>query len=119
VLPVLQSGAVLLVGQEQVPQTRSLRLALELLDDRWLEVLIAGRFDLLRGGLLGAVDVFVHEGQQTTAEIFNLGRECEIHFSSSRSTIVLEPKFNAPRMNANACTSIRRTPEPWCAPPSS
>ena len=56
VLQVGEPGAVLALGEEQVPQAAGARLRLQLLHHRRVEVRIAGRRHLLRVHRLGRID---------------------------------------------------------------
>ena len=78
VLGVAQPGAQLGVRQEQVPQSRRLRLGLELFHDRgWLPA-VALRHLLLEHGL-GRVDMILHERGDAFTQILDLGGVGEIH----------------------------------------
>src|SRR5581483_9783901 len=83
VVAVRQAGAVLLVGQEHVPQARAACLRLQLLHHRRLVVRVAGVVQLLLVDALGRVDVLVHEGAETLLELKTALARLEVHRSSS------------------------------------
>ncbi len=82
IFEVGQSGAVLRMGQEQIPESGGLALDLDLLDDR-------GHFhrpDFLgfaEKALLVRINVLVHEGEQALLKIFYFLRVFEIHVPPS------------------------------------
>ena len=74
-----EPGAVLGIGQEQIPEPDLLRLGADLLHDRRLEVRIARSLDLLLVDALGRVDVLVHEALELLLDrLASVGR-FEVH----------------------------------------
>ncbi len=81
VLEVRQPGAVLLVGQEEVPEALRARFDLQLLDDRRHDMRVA-LASLARIDRLGRVDVLVHEARELLLQrerAFGVG---EVHVDS-------------------------------------
>ena len=79
---VRQARPVLGVGQEQVPEAAPARLLLELLHDRRVHVRGVGRAHVVDVGLLGGVDVLVHEGEQPLLEVLDALAGLEVHAPS-------------------------------------
>ena len=78
ILEVGQPGAVLQLGQEQVPQLLGAGLLLQFLENSgWLPA--AAGIELLLVALLVGIDVPVHEGGELLLQRHDLGRVLEIH----------------------------------------
>ena len=73
----VRPGATAGVRVEQVPQAALSRLRLELLDDRRLEVRVAGLTHLLVVDRLGRVDVRLHEVEQLGLQLLGRVRKCQ------------------------------------------
>ncbi len=78
VLQVGQPGAVLGVGQEEVPEALGAGPPLQLVDNLGEVVRVAGGGGLLLGQSLVGVDVAVHEGEQSIAQGVDLGGVSEV-----------------------------------------
>src|SRR5439155_4330529 len=73
----------LLVRVEEVPQAAPPRLRLELLDDRRVEVRVAGLAHLLLVDGLGGIDVLVHERGEALLVVLAAVGQLEVHAFSS------------------------------------
>ena len=79
VLEVGEPGAVLRVGQEEVPEAERLRLALELFQHLRLVVRVARALDLLLRDRLGGIDELVHEALDLRLQQLHLVGGFEVH----------------------------------------
>ena len=87
VVAVGQTGAVLGVGVEHVPQAELARARLELLHDRRLVMRVAGLAQLALVDRLGRVDLLVHERAEALLELDTALTWLEIHRSSFRRRV--------------------------------
>src|SRR4029453_17663324 len=81
VVAVVEAGALLAVGEEEVPEARGLRLALKLLDDRRYPPLspVLGASELVDVGLLVREDALAHEALDLTDEVLRTLGMLEVH----------------------------------------
>src|SRR5690606_37984190 len=79
VVEVGEAGAVLGVGQEQVPQPEPLGLGADLLHHRRLGVRVAARLELLLVHALVRVDVLLHEALDLAEDRLALVGRLEVH----------------------------------------
>jgi hypothetical protein len=73
------------MGMEEVPQAAALGLGLELLEDRRMEVRVAGRAHLLLVDGLGGIDVLVHERVDALHVLPAAVAGLEVHVALSRT----------------------------------
>jgi hypothetical protein len=79
VLGVAEAGTPLLVRVEKVPEAALVRLGLELLEDRRVEVRVAAVGHLLRVDGLGRVDALVHERLDALHVVLGAVGQLEVH----------------------------------------
>jgi hypothetical protein len=85
---LLRPGAVLGLGQEQIPQSRRFRLVFQLFDDcRRLPAIAFG--DLVGEAFFVRIDLLVHERGQALLQILDAIGIFEIHYAAPASSVMV------------------------------